>query len=205
MPHQPRAVPREPKTAPRASQNRAEGRSLEILCCRGCLRTMRRHARKRRPHDLGNQGLCRVLAKALHVRCPTTSLSIAQIRRSSCVYAENCAMTTFLLIRHGHTDWVGNALAGRLPGIGLSTSGRVQAQDLLKRLSRLKIDAVYSSPLQRTVETATPLATERGLEVRTREGLIELDFGQWTGMKLSEVEDDPQWKQFNALRSITRA
>ncbi len=114
-------------------------------------------------------------------------------------------MTTFLLIRHGHTDWVGNALAGRLPGIGLSNSGREQAQDLLKRLSRLKIDAVYSSPLQRTIETAKPLATERGLEVQTRGGLIEIDFGKWTGMKLSEVEDDPQWKQFNVLRSITRA
>lgn len=114
-------------------------------------------------------------------------------------------MTTFLLIRHGHTDWVGNALAGHLPGIGLSNSGREQVQDLLKRLSRLQIDAVYSSPLQRTMETAEPLAMARGLEVQPRVRLIEIDFGEWTGKKLSELEDDPQWKQFNVLRSITQA
>jgi probable phosphomutase (TIGR03848 family) len=114
-------------------------------------------------------------------------------------------MTTFLLIRHGHTDWVGHALAGHLPGIGLSETGRQQASQLVSRLSRFHIDAVYSSPLQRTLESAEPLAQVRQLPVVPRQGLIEIDFGAWTGKKLAELADDALWKQFNTLRSITRA
>lgn len=114
-------------------------------------------------------------------------------------------MTTFLLIRHGHTDWVGHALAGHLPGIGLSATGRHQANHLVHRLCRFKIDAVYSSPLQRTMESAEPLAQSLHLPVVPRQGLIEIDFGTWTGKKLAELDDDPLWKQFNTLRSITRA
>jgi len=114
-------------------------------------------------------------------------------------------MTTFLLIRHGHTDWVGHALAGHLPGIGLSETGRQQASQLVSRLSRFHIDAVYSSPLQRTLESAEPLAQFRQLPVVPRQGLIEIDFGAWTGKKLAELADDALWKQFNTLRSITRA
>jgi len=114
-------------------------------------------------------------------------------------------MTTFLLIRHGHTEWVGQALAGHLPGIGLSESGKRQSIELRDRLTGVRIDAICSSPLQRTLETAEPLAQQRNLAVEARPGLLEIDFGQWTGKKLSEIEDDPQWKQFNSLRSITRA
>jgi len=114
-------------------------------------------------------------------------------------------MTTFLLIRHGHTEWVGHALAGHLPGIGLSETGRQQAQTLPRRLSRFTIDAVYSSPLQRTVETAQPLADARALSVELRTGLLEIDFGEWTGKTLAELENNDHWKQFNTLRSITRA
>ncbi len=114
-------------------------------------------------------------------------------------------MTTFLLIRHGDTEWVGKALAGRLPGVGLSVRGREQAEALVGRLSAHRIDAIFSSPLQRTMETAEPLSKDRGLPVQTRPRLIEIDFGDWTGAKLADIGGDPLWQRFNTLRSITRA
>jgi len=55
------------------------------------------------------------------------------------------------------------------------------------------------------METAAPLAAARGLAVQSRQGLIEIDFGRWTGKKLTELTDDPEWKKFNVLRSVTRA
>jgi len=59
--------------------------------------------------------------------------------------------------------------------------------------------------LQRTLETAEPLAQQRNLSVEARPGMLEIDFGRWTGKKLTEIENDPEWKRFNSLRSITRA
>jgi len=114
-------------------------------------------------------------------------------------------MTTLLLIRHGHTDWIGKALAGHTPGVGLSDDGLQQAEKLAHRLRHLSIRAVYSSPLQRTLETAEPLARELGLDVQPRPRLIEVDFGAWTGKTMTELEADALWKRFNTLRSATRA
>lgn len=56
-----------------------------------------------------------------------------------------------------------------------------------------KIAAVYASPMERTRETASPIAKAVGLRVRTRKGLIEADFGRWTGRKLSELNKLPEW------------
>ena len=114
-------------------------------------------------------------------------------------------MTTFLLIRHGHTEWIGKALAGHTPGVALSAAGRDQAAALPSRIAQYPIRAVYSSPLQRTIETATPLAAALGLEVRTSDRLIEVNFGEWTGKTMAELDGDPLWQRFNGLRSITRA
>lgn len=114
-------------------------------------------------------------------------------------------MTTFLLIRHGHTDWIGKALAGHTPAVPLSETGKAQAEELPTRLRNAPVCAVYSSPLQRTLETAAPLARALGLPVITRERLIEVDFGGWTGMSMTDLETDPRWRSFNTLRSLTRA
>lgn len=114
-------------------------------------------------------------------------------------------MTTFLLIRHGHTDWIGKALAGHTPGVSLSECGRRQAEQLANRLQPHPIAAIYSSPLQRTLETAEAIARALGLQVMTREGLIEVDFGEWTGRSMCELEADSRWKLFNTFRSSVRA
>lgn len=114
-------------------------------------------------------------------------------------------MTRFLLIRHATTEAIGVRLAGRMAGVRLDEQGRKQAQALAERLAPVPIDAVYSSPLERTVETADAIARLRGLEVFTREDLLELDFGEWTNSTFESLRDDPLFNRFNQLRSCTPA
>ena len=113
-------------------------------------------------------------------------------------------VTTFLLIRHAHCDPIGVAIAGRAPGVHLNDRGRAQADALGSRLSRLHLTAVYSSPLERAVETAGPLAQLQQLRVETAPGLLEIDFGDWTGKTIAELHQLPEWKVFNSYRSGTR-
>lgn len=109
--------------------------------------------------------------------------------------------TTVLLIRHAHTDAVGQWLAGRTPGVGLNQCGRAQVERLRARLSAASISAVYSSPLDRAIETAAPLAHDRGLHVEPKMELMEVDFGAWTGQRFEQLAGDPEWVRFNAHRS----
>jgi probable phosphoglycerate mutase len=114
-------------------------------------------------------------------------------------------MTTFLLIRHGMTDAVGKAITGRLPDVHLNEAGRRQADDLPSRLKRWKIDAIYSSPLERALETAAPAARKLGLKVMMSEALSEVDFGEWSGRSLADLDQLPEWRLYNTFRSSTRA
>jgi probable phosphoglycerate mutase len=114
-------------------------------------------------------------------------------------------LTTFLLIRHATNDFIGRALAGRLPGVHLNAAGREQAERLAERLGGETIHRIYSSPLERAQETAGPLARRLGLELRTAPEVGEIDFGEWAGRTLAELEPLPLWRQFNAYRSGTRA
>jgi probable phosphomutase (TIGR03848 family) len=113
-------------------------------------------------------------------------------------------VTRFLLIRHAHHDYIGNALAGWLP-VPLSEQGRREAQDLAAWLAEAGIAAIYSSPLKRTMETAAPLAERLGLTVEVREDLGEIRYGDWTGRTEAEVNADPLWHRFVSHRSTTRA
>jgi probable phosphomutase (TIGR03848 family) len=113
-------------------------------------------------------------------------------------------MTTFLLIRHATNPWVGWALAGHRPGVHLDDEGRAQAQRLVARLRDVRIDAVYSSPLERAMETAEPLASARGLAIQQRARLIEIGLGEWTGREIASLESEAHWKRFNTFRSSTR-
>jgi probable phosphomutase (TIGR03848 family) len=113
-------------------------------------------------------------------------------------------MTTFLLIRHALCDPVGHSIAGRRPGVHLNTEGRQQAVRLAERLSGLSVVGLYSSPLERAIETAGPIAHTHGLEVQPAPGFVEVDFGDWTGRSLAELEPLPQWRSFNQFRSGTR-
>ena len=109
--------------------------------------------------------------------------------------------TRLLLIRHATTDYVGRALAGRLPGIPLNEQGRREATQLAEQCEQAELAAIYASPLERAQETAAALASSRQMEVQTEPGLLELDYGEWTGRRFDELEPDPAWKQFNAFRS----
>jgi probable phosphoglycerate mutase len=95
---------------------------------------------------------------------------------------------------------VGHWLAGRREGVPLNLAGRREAENLSAALRWLPITAVYTSPLERAVDTATPLARDHGLEIRKRDALTDVDFGEWTGKSLSELADLPEWRAFNACR-----
>jgi len=100
-----------------------------------------------------------------------------------------------LLVRHGQTPTTGKLLPGRAGGLHLSDAGRSQAQAVAERLAVLpKVDAVYASPLERTRETAAPIAKARGLRTRTERGLIDADVGAWTGWELKRAAKRPEWK-----------
>jgi broad specificity phosphatase PhoE len=114
-------------------------------------------------------------------------------------------MTRFLLIRHGLNDTVGVRFAGRMPGVALNAEGKRQADELAQRLSVLPINAVYSSPLERAVETARPLAQAFGLEIQVMEEFNELDMGEWTGRSFDEVRECSYFGLFNKFRSCTPA
>jgi probable phosphomutase (TIGR03848 family) len=111
-------------------------------------------------------------------------------------------MPIFLLVRHGENDYVKtHRLAGRLPGVHLNEKGRKQAQLLAERLAGAPIKAVYSSPLERAVETAQPLAEALGLEVMLRPNLIETDIGEWQDQKLWKLRRTKLWKVVQGIPS----
>jgi len=103
--------------------------------------------------------------------------------------------TIVLLVRHGQTPTTGRVLPGRAPGLHLSDDGRKQAGAAARRIARLeRVAAVYSSPLERARETALPIARARGLALHIERGLLELDIGQWTGLRLDRVSRKPEWQ-----------
>jgi probable phosphoglycerate mutase len=112
-------------------------------------------------------------------------------------------MTTFFLIRHGNTT-VGEKITGRTPGVHLSEHGRRQAEELAGRMSDVPLTAIFSSPLDRTRQTAQPLARDHKLDVVIEPGLVEIDFGEWTGRSFAELEAVAQWKLFHVFRNGTR-
>jgi probable phosphomutase (TIGR03848 family) len=100
-----------------------------------------------------------------------------------------------LLVRHGQTPTTGAVLPGRTPGLHLSDAGRAQAERAAARIAGMKkVAAVYASPLERTRETAAPIAKAHGLRVRRDKGLLECDFGDWTGAELKTLAKLPEWK-----------
>lgn len=113
-------------------------------------------------------------------------------------------MTLLLLIRHGMTDATGERLTGWTPGIHLSERGREQAEQLAERLANVPIAAIYSSPLERCRETATPLASARRLRVREREDLGEVRFGAWTGRSLKQLARTRLWRSLQRAPSSVR-
>lgn len=105
-------------------------------------------------------------------------------------------MTTVLLIRHAENEYVKKGkLAGRLQGVHLNERGQRQAKALAAALKDEELAAIYSSPLDRALETAAPLARAQGLEVITRWGLEESDLGDWAGKSIKQLARSKAWKQ----------
>jgi probable phosphomutase (TIGR03848 family) len=104
-------------------------------------------------------------------------------------------LVLLLLVRHGSTDLTAKQLVGRTRGVHLNAAGRKQADDLVQRLEGVPIEAVYSSPLERAVETATPLAKRRGLDVLTDENFNEVDYGEWAGQEYKVLRRTELWRR----------
>ena len=103
--------------------------------------------------------------------------------------------TLVLLVRHGQTPTTGSTLPGRAKGLHLSEGGQAQAAAAAERIAALEdVAAVYASPLERTRETARPIAAARAMKVQIDRGLLECDFGDWTGARLKELARMPEWQ-----------
>jgi probable phosphoglycerate mutase len=113
--------------------------------------------------------------------------------------------TLVLLVRHGRTATTGTVLPGRAPGLHLSEEGRADAERAAARIAALpRVDAVYASPLERTRQTAAPIARATGTRVRVAKGLLECDFGDWTGRRLATLRTSRAWQQVQTSPSRFR-
>jgi broad specificity phosphatase PhoE len=123
---------------------------------------------------------------------------------------------TFLLVRHGENDLIKQGrLGGRLPGVHLNEAGRTQAQATARVIAQAKTQAdaqaaarkqaqkpaeppvwkLYSSPMERAVETAEPVAQALGLEIVLRPGLLETDCGDWAGKTVKSRRRLKAWRE----------
>ncbi|NCZ67383.1 MAG: MSMEG_4193 family putative phosphomutase [Acidimicrobiia bacterium] len=113
--------------------------------------------------------------------------------------------TLVLLVRHGTTPTTGKVLPGRARGLHLSDHGREQAERAAERIGELgKVQAVYASPLERARETAAPIGRAVHKPVRIERGLLECDFGQWTGASLKRLMKKPEWSTVQRTPSAFR-
>ena len=104
-------------------------------------------------------------------------------------------MPLLLLIRHGENDFVKTGkLPGRLPGIHLNENGQKQAEALGAALNDVPIKAIYSSPLERAIETAELIAKARNLPIIQEPGLRDSDVGTWQGKSLKVLRHTNAWK-----------
>jgi probable phosphomutase (TIGR03848 family) len=104
-------------------------------------------------------------------------------------------MPLLLLIRHGENEFVKTGkLPGHLPGIHLNERGQKQAQALGEALKDIPLKAIYSSPLERAMETAEPIATPHQLEIIQEPGLRDANVGKWEGKSLKVLRLTNAWK-----------
>ena len=113
-------------------------------------------------------------------------------------------MATLFLVRHGLTAQTGRILYGQTGGIDLDDRGRAQAERLAERFAPVKLTAIYSSPLERCVQTVEPLAAAQRLSVLPTPDLIEMDAGSWTGRTLPQLRRTKLWKTVQESPSTFR-
>ncbi len=113
--------------------------------------------------------------------------------------------TLVLLVRHGMTPTTGKLLPGRAAGLHLAEKGVAEAINVAKRLREIsKVAAIYASPLERARETAAPIGAAFKQKVLIHKGLIECDFGDWTGAQLSSLMKKPEWTTVQRAPSTFR-
>ena len=113
--------------------------------------------------------------------------------------------TTILLVRHGQTPTTGKLLPGRAAGLHLADQGRQQAERAAERIAELPaVAAVYCSPLERARETAAPIGKALGVKPVVTKGLLEADFGEWTGAELKALFKLPEWRTVQKAPSTFR-
>ena len=112
--------------------------------------------------------------------------------------------TTFFLVRHAAHDQVGSVLCGRMTGVTLGSVGREQARRLAVRLENESVASIQSSALERARQTAEPIAARVAQRVELNEGLMEIDFGAWSGRRFDDLERDPGWASWNKARAVSR-
>jgi len=95
--------------------------------------------------------------------------------------------TTLLLVRHGGTTAGADHFAGSID-VPLSDDGLAQAAALSRRLAEVRIDAMYSSPLQRAMQTANAIASAHGMTPQPNPDLREIAHGHWEGRSISDVK-----------------
>lgn len=113
-------------------------------------------------------------------------------------------MTTFHLVRHAEKASDPDVLTGRAGGVHLTGRGLRQSEQLARKLAHAGLQRIFSSPLERAQQTAAALARATGLPVEVVDALTELDWGDWTGRRSSELEGHPEWFRFNTFRSAAR-
>lgn len=114
-------------------------------------------------------------------------------------------MAEIYLLRHAHsTANQDGVLAGRSDGVYLSQIGRKQRNEILDSLKSMKFVAIYSSPMERCLETVEPLARHLRKKIRTIEELNEMDYGDWSGAKLKTLRSFPLWKKIQQKPSSVK-
>lgn len=112
--------------------------------------------------------------------------------------------TTFFLVRHAAHDRVGAILCGRTPGVHLSAAGKAQAERLGLHFANESAACIRTSPLERALETAAPIASRLGCPLEICEAITEIDFGDWAGANFEALAQDPHWATWNSARSLSR-
>ncbi len=97
------------------------------------------------------------------------------------------------LVRHGQTTWNKEQVFRGTIDVPLNEQGFAEAEAVRKALDKEPISFIYSSSLSRAVQTARPLAEAKGIEVAMHSGFNDMDFGQWQGRKLEQVQaEEPE-------------
>lgn len=118
-------------------------------------------------------------------------------------------MTTLMLVRHGSTDWNVEEIYKGHADVDLNETGIKQAELLARHLEYLPIEAIYSSPLKRALETAEMIARYHNVDVTPCQELIDFDYGPWTGLSHETVRQKFQamydeWVKNPHLAKFTR-